>query len=153
MSYDADILIWSEQQANLLRRMARGERVNGLDWENVAEEIESVGRSELHAVESHLIVALTHLLYLAYATDRKPIGHWATEVRAALGNARRRFGPSMAQRIDLGEIWDEVGDLAFSKLQEITAIANKVPEACPFTLGDLLAKKPDIDALVARILA
>ncbi len=59
--YDDDILLWSEQQAALLRRLAHGERVNDqLDWGNLVEEIESVGRNELRAVESHLIQALLH---------------------------------------------------------------------------------------------
>ena len=36
--YDTDILIWSERQAALLRRVAAGERVNDqVDWENVIE--------------------------------------------------------------------------------------------------------------------
>jgi len=43
-SHDTDILTWSERQAALLRRLATGERVNNqVDWEHVAEEIESVG--------------------------------------------------------------------------------------------------------------
>jgi hypothetical protein len=52
-SYDDDILIWSERQAELLSRRAAGELVNDadIDWPNVAEEIEDVGRSQLHAVE------------------------------------------------------------------------------------------------------
>ena len=33
--YDTDILLWSEQQAELLRRRA----ANALDWDNLAEEI------------------------------------------------------------------------------------------------------------------
>jgi hypothetical protein len=46
--YDEDILLWSEQQADVIRRLARTRRdlPNELDVENVAEEIESVGRSE-----------------------------------------------------------------------------------------------------------
>jgi hypothetical protein len=58
--YDADILAWSERQGELLRRIAAGERVNGadLDWPNIAEEIEDVGRSVLHAVEALLVQAL-----------------------------------------------------------------------------------------------
>ncbi len=50
--YDTDILVWSEDQAALLRRLAAGERVNDqVDWTNVIEEIESVGSEQLHAVE------------------------------------------------------------------------------------------------------
>jgi hypothetical protein len=51
--YDADILLWSEQQAEFLRRRA----ANALDWDNLVEEIEAVGRNELHAVMSHLRLA------------------------------------------------------------------------------------------------
>jgi hypothetical protein len=62
--YDTDVLVWSERQSALLRRRAAGELVNEaeLDWHNIAEEIESVGRSELHAVESLLFQALLHRL-------------------------------------------------------------------------------------------
>ena len=42
--YDCDALTWSDQQAELLRRLAAGERVNDqLDWPNIIEEIEGVG--------------------------------------------------------------------------------------------------------------
>ncbi len=39
--YDADIVTWSERQADLLRRRAAGELVNDaeMDWSNIAEEI------------------------------------------------------------------------------------------------------------------
>ena len=41
--YDTDILAWSERQADLLRRVAAGERANDqVDWGNVAEEIEDI---------------------------------------------------------------------------------------------------------------
>ena len=52
--YDEDILLWSERQAELIRNLGqrRPDLPNELDIENVAEEIESVGRSELAAVES-----------------------------------------------------------------------------------------------------
>jgi hypothetical protein len=58
--YDRDALAWSEHQADLLRRLARGERVNDVDWAHVVEEIEDVGLAELHAVESCLDQMLVH---------------------------------------------------------------------------------------------
>ena len=61
--YDSDILLWSERQADLLRRHAAVARENdAIDWPNVIEEIESVGNEQLHAVESLLIQALAHML-------------------------------------------------------------------------------------------
>ena len=48
--YDEDILVWSEQQAAALRSLAtRHDLPNELDLANVVEEIEDVGRSDLHA--------------------------------------------------------------------------------------------------------
>jgi hypothetical protein len=62
--YDRDALAWSERQAALLRRVARGERVNDVDWDHVVEEIEDVGISELNAVQSYLDQILVQLLKL-----------------------------------------------------------------------------------------
>ena len=43
--YDEDFILWTEQQATLLRRRADGDLVNDaeLHWRNLAEEIEAVG--------------------------------------------------------------------------------------------------------------
>ncbi len=61
--YDSDLVIWSERQADLLRRVAAGKAPNEApDWANIIEEIESVGSGQLHAVESNLLRALIHLL-------------------------------------------------------------------------------------------
>jgi len=49
--YDRDIVAWATMQSDRLRRVAGGERVNDLDWDNVIEEIESLGRSQVQAVE------------------------------------------------------------------------------------------------------
>ncbi len=59
--YQDDILLWSERQSELLHRLAGGERVNDqVDWENVIEEVESLGREQLLAVQSLLRQALIH---------------------------------------------------------------------------------------------
>jgi Domain of unknown function DUF29 len=52
--YDTDdILLWSERQRDLLKRVAAGEPVNEApDWPNIIEEIESVETRQLHQVES-----------------------------------------------------------------------------------------------------
>src|ERR1700676_986513 len=93
--YDRDILIWSEQQADLLRRLERGERVNGVDWAHVVEEIEDVGLSELHSVQSYLNLMLVHLLKIHGSQGGQAIGHWRSEIVAFQKNAARRFAPSM----------------------------------------------------------
>jgi hypothetical protein len=137
--YETDILLWSELQADLLRRHAAGERVDAaaIDWRNMAEEIEDVGRGERNSVESHLVQALLHDLKAEAWPLARDEPHWRAEARGHRGEARRRFSPSMAQRIDVAKLCRE----AVCRLPETMdgTPPLPVPEACPVTLAELLA--------------
>ena len=98
--YDHDALAWSEHQASLLRRVARGEGVNEVDWAHVIEEIEDVGLSQLHAVAGYLELIFVHLLKIATSPDSDATNHWHAEFVSFQSNALRRFAPSMRQRLD-----------------------------------------------------
>lgn len=137
--YEADIVLWSEHQAGLLRRRAAGELVNDaeLDWPNIAEEIEAVGSEQRHAVESLLVQALIHRLKVAAWPQSPAVAHWEAETRVFLGDARRRFVPSMRQRIDLAALYRQA-------LRGLPATLDAqpplpVPETCSATLDELLA--------------
>lgn len=56
--YERDFMRWTQDQASKLRKRAHNE----IDWENVAEEIESLGRSDRREIESRLAVLIAHLL-------------------------------------------------------------------------------------------
>ena len=75
-------------QADLLRRVARGERVNEVDWEHVIEEIEDVGLSELNAVQSYLRLMLVHLLKVHCWPESPSVGHWRGEIVSFPGRCR-----------------------------------------------------------------
>ena len=152
--YDADFLLWSEQQANLLRRLAAGERVNdAIDWANLVEEVGDLGKSEFRAVESVLDVGLRHLL-LAHAAPRsEPVAHWRAEARAALHSAARQVSPSMIPRLDLADLWSAGQEFVADKLEGEGGLARPIPDACPFTAAELLQRRPDLDALLARLAA
>ena len=80
--YEADILLWSEQQRDLLRRVAAGEPVNEIpDWPNIIEEIESVGNEQRFAVESLLMQALIHMLKAEAWPLSRDVPHWQAEAR------------------------------------------------------------------------
>src|SRR5476651_1094208 len=138
--YEDDILLWSERQADLLRRHAAGERANdvALDWPNIIEEIESVGNEQLHAVESLLLRALIHRLKAEAWPDSRDVPHWRAEERTFRNQARRRFAPSMRQRLDVPGIYAD----ALRGLPDTSdgVVPLPVPPACPFTLDELLAQ-------------
>jgi hypothetical protein len=138
--YDEDILLWSERQADLLRRHVAGERANdtALDWDNIIEEIESVGNEQLHAVESLLLRALIHRLKAEAWPDSRDVPHWRAEERTFRNQARRRFAASMRQRLDLAGIYAD----ALSGLPDTSdgVPPLPVPDVCPATLDELLGQ-------------
>jgi hypothetical protein len=79
--YDTDLLLWSERQADLLRKVAAGERVNDqVDWKNVAEEIESLGRSERRQLHNRIASILVHLIKLEASPAEEPRTGWRETV-------------------------------------------------------------------------
>lgn len=56
--YDRDFYAWSQEQAGLLR----AGKLTQADIENIAEEIESMGKSEKRELVSRLTILLLHLL-------------------------------------------------------------------------------------------
>ncbi len=140
--YDTDIVLWSEHQAALLRRRAAGELVNDaeLDWPNIAQEIESVGNEQRHAVESLLMRALIHMLKAQAWPLSREVPHWQAEARVFRSQARRRFVPSMRQNLDLAGIYAD----ALRGLPDTVDDQPPLPmqQICPVTLDDLLSDDP-----------
>lgn len=140
--YEDDVLLWSEQQSELLRRRAAGELVNEaeLDWPNIAEEIESVGRSELRACSSLLEQALLHMLKAhAWPLSRDAPG-WRSDAILFRHQAADAFTPSMRQRLDIERIYRRAVSALPKTVDGQPPLA--VPEACPATLDELLGDEP-----------
>jgi hypothetical protein len=135
--YERDVLAWSEHQAALLRGVARGERVNDIDWEHVAAAIEDLGLSQLNAVQSVLQQILVHLLKLHGWPELGADQHWRAEIVAFQSDAERRFAPFMRQRIDLARLYGRA-----VRQIELTRYGGKPglapPADCPVTLDPLL---------------
>ena len=137
-SYEDDILVWSERQSELLRRIARGERVNDtdLDWPNIAEEIESVGRSELRACEGALRQALVHMLKIAAWPASPYVSGWQEEVIRFGQEAADAFTSSMRQRIDIARLYRQAMQRLPKQIEGEPPI--HVPQDAPVTLDELL---------------
>lgn len=102
--YDTDILLWSERQASLLRQHAAAIWPNEapIDWPNIIEEIESVGRSERSALASHVRTIVEHLAKLQASPAAEPRAGWRQTVlraRAAI-DAVLEESPSLRPSLD-----------------------------------------------------
>lgn len=82
--YERDYHAWAFEQAALARRRSSNE----LDWDNVAEELEDLGKQQQSELRSRYVVLLHHLLKWLYQPERKG--------RSWLGSIR-------GQRLDIAE--------------------------------------------------
>jgi hypothetical protein len=74
--YDEDFFRWTEDQAAALRQAARSGANLPLDWENLAEEVESLGASEKRELYSRIARIIEHLLKLEHSRARNPRRGW-----------------------------------------------------------------------------
>jgi hypothetical protein len=133
-TYANDLYAWTQTQAALLRRKAW----NQIDAENLAEEIEDMGRSTRRELGSRLEVLLAHLLKWHYQPELR-CGSW----RGSIDEARSRIAdilddsPSLRSYSaeHLGKAWHR----ACARTEIETGLLH-LPEACPWTIAQVLDK-------------
>jgi hypothetical protein len=140
ISYGEDVYLWSVQQAAALREAAAAGSNLPVDWENVAEEIESVGRSELSAVESALVRVIEHLLKLEYSPAAEPRRGGRSSVREHRSRILREIkaSPSLRSKIDLPDVYQDGREAAADGLSYDGLSENVLPAECPWSLAQLL---------------
>ena len=78
--YDQDFAAWTRQQAEALRAAARDGTNQALDWENLAEEIESLGKSDRRTLLSQIDRIVRHLAKLQFSPASDPRLGWRESV-------------------------------------------------------------------------
>ena len=136
--YDTDFAAWSAITANLIR----AGRFTEVDAENVAEEIESLGRAERKAVRSQLQRLMMHKLKQQLQPERE-----GKSWRASIAGARERIldeiedAPSLKGH--LRDNMERVYRLAVAEaLRETGKTGNNLPDKCPWDLDTLLESQP-----------
>lgn len=99
--YDEDFVAWTRQQAKALRAVARGRSNEPLDWENLAEEIEDLGKSNRRELRSQILRILRHLLKLQFSPASDPRRGWYESVIDARSEVRLLLhdSPSLRRRV------------------------------------------------------
>jgi Domain of unknown function DUF29 len=102
--YEQDFVRWTEQQAAALRQAAElklGANLP-LDWENLAEEIESLGKSDRRELTSQITRILRHLLKLTISSAGEPRADWGASVNEARSQIDLLLedSPSLRREVD-----------------------------------------------------
>src|SRR6516165_4068907 len=102
--YEHDYYAWVQDQVRALRE----HRIEEVDWENVAEEIDDLGKSVRWSVEGHLETLVEHLLKLAYAPGivrTRNARLWQGTIRLARFRIRRALAQNPSLRSKMPEIF------------------------------------------------
>jgi hypothetical protein len=133
-SYETDLYAWTQAQAAALR----AKEWERMDLANLAEEIESLGSEQAHAVESHLAILLMHLLKWRYQPARRSRS-WRLSIRNARIEIRKRLRRSPSLRPELPTILlDAYADARKLAMDDTGLPLATLPEACLWNLEQLL---------------
>ena len=91
--YERDFVRWSEEQAHALRSAAESRTNLPLDWENLAEEIDGLGRSLRSELRNRIATILEHLFKLSLSRAADPRDGWVETI--------------MRERIEIAALLDE----------------------------------------------
>ncbi len=161
--YEADFHAWSVQQTQALRRRDLG----ALDWENVAEEIESLGSEQRNAWVSLCGRVIEHMLKIEHCEGDEHLVHWESEIQQWRMQMARKLkaNPSLTGRYReiSGLAWEQgrhdavVAITGWAGLQRGSKAQSEhrrsvdamLPGACPYRLLEVTAydteeRKPEV---------
>jgi hypothetical protein len=136
--YDQDFVLWASKTAELLKL----KKFDEVDWENLIEEVECMGKSDRRAVESLLTQLIEHLFKLAYHKSERErernVCHWVGEIAS--------FRTQLGEWLETTTLSNHARDYfqkAYSNarktlIQAKTVTGDAIPVEPPFSLEQVL---------------
>ena len=139
--YDEDWYAWTQEQAELLRRGPAA--ANRLDIERIAEEIEDLGRSELHACQSLCEHIIEYLLKIEYSGLIEPLDHWRREITEWRVQLEKKLTRGIIAKLDLPDRYRVAVKLLRYLECDMPGLMQLVPAECPYSLDQILGGEED----------
>jgi predicted YcjX-like family ATPase len=132
--YERDFHAWSQEQAEKLRARAHDD----IDWENVAEEIDSLGRSDRREISHRLGVLLLHLLKWHLQPPKRKPG-WLSTIREQRHRIAGLIEESPSLKAYPGrQVRREYGFARQKAIDETGLPESEFPVSCPYTIANAL---------------
>ncbi len=133
-AYDKDYQLWLQETVEKLRLG----NYDAVDWENLIDEIESMGKRDRHRLKSNLIILLMHLLKWDYQQEKRS-GSWESTII----EHRRRIIDDLADSPSLKPylltILGSAYETARKRAKAETGLSlEKFPVDCPYSIEFLL---------------
>lgn len=137
--YEKDFCEWSLAQASHLRN----NEIDMLDFENLIEEIESLGRSDRSSLRSFLTRLIIHLLKMKYAIHQKGNSFsWDSSILDSRRRIKYLLKDSPSLKNFMKNIYHECYEDAIEGASLETSIRIEVfSKECPWTIEEILQEK------------
>jgi hypothetical protein len=136
--YDSDFALWVQETVSKLK----AKELEQIDWENLIEEVESLGKRDKRELKSRLITLFEHLLKRVYVPLPDCYRGWEVTIKRTQSKLKDILTDSPSLRVFLATIYLDCYQEAMENMQiEYDAI---FPDVCPFP--------QDIDVLLAATL-
>ena len=134
-AYETDFAKWAAEQAGLLR----AGMVDSIDFRNLAEEIEDMGKSEQRELENRLQVLICHLLKWKFQPERRG-SSWLATIREQRRRIDRRLqeSPSLKSRLSDTEFCADTWVCGVAEAVRETGLDNVFPETAVWTMEEIL---------------
>ena len=135
-AYETDFAAWASEQAELIR----AGRLDALDIENIAEEIESLSRSDKREILSRMIGLLAHLLKWRFQPEGR-----SSSGAASIAQARWKIAELIEESPSLRGHPTQALAKAYAQARKEAQIETglDMPAVCPWTADDALADALD----------
>lgn len=136
VAYEEDYVAWTLEQARLLRSGAFSE----LDAENIAEELDDMGRSVRRELRNRFSVLIMHLLKWRYQVGFRSRS-WASTIEEQRQQVKELLDESPSLRpVVTNELTRAYASARKKAAAETGFPENTFPAKCPFTADQVLAE-------------
>lgn len=134
--YDRDFFAWANEQAGLLR----SGRLDQADIAHIAEEIESMGRTEKRELVSRLAVLLMHLLKWRFQPAMRSTS-WRLTIEVQRRELARHLADNPSLKSTLAEAIEQAyGDAILNAARETGIEKTRFPSICPWPFEEIAAQ-------------
>ena len=133
-AYETDYNQWLKETVKHLQER----NFEQVDWDNLIEEIESMGKSDRRALMSLLTRLIEQLLKLAYWQEEKKRSgnHWAAAIVNFRAQIQQRLEDSPSLRPELAAMYDKVYPVAIKSVSQLFSLNSDAHISLEQTLDD-----------------
>jgi len=132
--YKTDFYTWTQEQLELLR----SGQLEKIDLQNLAEEIEDMGRAEKRELESRLEVLLMHLLKWQFQPSLRSRS-WQLTIKEQRLRLQRHLKQNPSLKSAIPDVFADVYQLAVVSAERETSL-DIFPDVCPYDFEQVMTE-------------